>query len=52
MVPNCKGCKCEYEEGLKYLKQGCVVTWHNYKHRGHLSLVRVQDLKTGEIIIG
>lgn len=49
MVPNCEGCRYEYEEGIKYLKKGYDVCFEGLKERKHLF---ISVFKKGKIILG
>ena len=39
MIPNCRGCEYEYEEGLSWLEQGYNVCWEGLGERKHLLVV-------------
>ena len=49
MIPNCKGCKVELEEGIKYIKKGYNVCFEGLGKRKHLFIV-VLD-KEGNFIL-
>lgn len=48
-IPNCEGCKVEYEEGIKWLKQGYDVCFDGLGERKHLFFAAFKD---GEWIAG
>ncbi|MEK6932563.1 MAG: hypothetical protein AABW56_02090 [Nanoarchaeota archaeon] len=50
MVPNCLGCRYEFEEGIKYLRKGFDVCLEGYGERRHLFITVLN--KNGEIILG
>ena len=49
MMPNCRGCREEYLEGLDYLEKGYNVSWVGLGERKHL-LIAVFD-KNGKCIL-
>lgn len=50
MIPNCEGCKYEYEEGIKYIKKDYGVCWRGLGKKRHL-FIAVFD-KKGKMILG
>ena len=48
MIPNCRGCEYEYQEGLEQLESGYDIAWEGLGERKHL-LVAIFD-KNGKCI--
>jgi len=49
MMPNCKGCKCEFEEGIDWIKKGYNVCFEGLGERKHLFIAVFN--KKGKIIL-
>jgi len=50
MIPNCEGCKIDYEHLIIYSKNRLHFAGKGLYEKGHLLLIMVND--EGEIIIG
>ncbi len=50
MIPNCLGCKYEYDMLLKYVEEGLHFAGEGLGERSHLFIRMVND--KGKIIIG
>lgn len=52
MVPNCKGCKYEYQEAIDFINRGFNVVFNNFGKgaKGKHLMIAVID-KNGKIII-
>jgi hypothetical protein len=49
MIPNCEGCKIEYEEIIKFSKEGLHFAGSGLYERGHLLMIMIN--KKREIVV-